>query len=79
MFKKKEEKSIIKNSLGKLGLEKLDTLNKLRLVVVSIFALSTLSIILVFVTDFWVSATLILISYILVFVLMVKLLIIKKL
>ncbi len=79
MFKKKEEKSIIKNSLGKLGLEKLDTLNKLRLVVVSIFALSTLSIILVFVTDFWVSAALILISYILVFVLMVKLLIIKKL
>lgn len=59
--------------------DKLDTLNKLRLAVISIFVLSTLSMILVFVTDFIISVFLILVSYIIAFVLMIKLLIIKKL
>ena len=57
----------------------LDVLTKLRLVVVSIFVLSTISILLVFVADFVISVILILIGYIMVFVLMIKLLIIKKL
>lgn len=62
-----------------MSFPKLDVLTKLRLVVISIFILSTLSIILVFITDFVIPAILILISYITVFVLMIKLLIIKKL
>lgn len=74
MSEKKERKNMMDNIFGKL-----DALYKLRLVVASIFVLSTLSIILVFVTDFWVSVALIVISYVLVLVLMVKLLIIKKL
>ena len=74
MLKKKEEKiTEIKNS------DKLDTLTKLRLVVISIFALATISILLVFVTDFVISALFILLSYITVFILMIKLLLIKKL
>jgi len=59
--------------------DKLDVLNKLRLAVISIFVLSTLSIISIFVTDFIISVFLILVSYIIVFVVMIKLLIIKKL
>jgi len=57
---------------------KLNTLIKLRLVVTSIFALSTLSIILV-TTSFVATVLLILLSYILVLTLMIKLFIIKKL
>ena len=74
MEKKKEKKSQELMSIGKL-----DTLMKLRLIVGSIFALSTLSIILVFITDFVVSVVFILISYIMVFGLMIKLFTIKKL
>ncbi len=59
--------------------DKLNVLNKLRLAVISIFVLSTLSMILVFVAGFIISVFLILVSYIIVFVLMTKLLIIKKL
>ena len=76
MQKKKEKE---KKSLEPMPLRKLDTLMKLRLIVGLIFALSTLSIILVFITDFVLSAVLILISYIMVFVLMIKLFTIKKL
>ena len=57
----------------------LNTLKKLQIVVASIFLLSTLSIILVFVADFSIAVFLILISYLMVFVLMIKLLVIKKL
>jgi hypothetical protein len=63
MEKKKEKK------LQELmSIRKMDTLMKLRLIVGSIFALSTLSIILVFITDFVVS----------VFGLMIKLFTIKE-
>lgn len=61
------------------GIKKLDILTKLRLAVISIFVLSTLSILLVFVTGFVIPVFLVLISYVMVFVLMIKLLIIKKL
>ena len=59
--------------------DRLNVLNKLRLAVISIFVLSTLSMILIFVTDFIIPVFLILVSYIIVFVLMIKLLIIKGL
>jgi hypothetical protein len=73
MEKKKEKK------LQELmSIRKMDTLMKLRLIVGSIFALSTLSIILVFITDFVVSVIFILISYIMVFGLMIKLFTIKE-
>jgi len=74
MEKKKEKK------LQELmSIRKMDTLMKLRLIVGSIFVLSTLSIILVFITDFVVSVVFILISYIMVFGLMIKLFTIKEL
>ena len=57
---------------------KLNTLTKLRIVITSVFALSTLSIILV-TTSFAATVILILLSYILVLILMIKLFIIKKL
>ena len=74
MEKKKEKKS-----QELMSIRKMDTLMKLRLIVGSIFALSTLSIILVFITDFVVSVVFILISYIMVFGLMIKLFTIKEL
>jgi hypothetical protein len=74
MEKKKEKKS-----QELMSIRKMDTLMKLRLVVGLIFALSTLSIILVFITDFVVSVVFILISYIMVFGLMIKLFTIMKL
>jgi hypothetical protein len=74
MEKKKEEKS-----QELMSIKKMDILMKLRLFVGSIFALSTLSIILVFFTDFWLPVILILFSYIMLFVLTIKLLIIRKL
>ena len=74
MEKKKEKKS-----QELMSIRKMDTLMKLRLVVGLIFALSTLSIILVFITDFVVSVVFILISYIMVFGLMIKLFTIKEL
>jgi len=60
------------------SLSEMDILTKLRLFVISIFVLSSLSLILVFIS-FPISALLALISYFMVFVLMVKLLRIKKL
>ncbi len=74
MEKKKEKKS-----QELMSIRKMDTLMKLRLIVGSIFALSTLSIILVFITDFVVSVVFILISYIMVFGLVIKLFTIKEL
>jgi hypothetical protein len=74
MEKKKEKKS-----QELMSIRKMDTLMKLRLIVGSIFALSTLSIILVFITDFWLPVILILFSYIMLCVLTIKLLIIRKL
>jgi hypothetical protein len=57
----------------------LNTLKKLQIIVASIFLLSTLSIILVLVSDFAIAVFLILISYLMLFVLTIKLLITKKL
>lgn len=68
-----------KTSLEIKMLSELDILMKLRLVVTSIFILSTVSIILVFISEFVISVVLILISYLLIFILMIKLLLIKKL
>ena len=67
------EKGKEKKSFESLSIKKLDTLKKIRLFVVLIFAISTLSIVLVFIPiDFRVPVIFILISYIMVFVLMVK-------
>ena len=83
MEKKKQKKSIIKEKENKkidlFSIKKLDALMKLRLIVGLIFTLSTLSIILVFITDFWLPGILILFSYILVIILTIKLFTIKKL
>ena len=74
MIKKKE-----KNLLELMRLKKLDALLKLRIIVGSIFALSTLAIILVFIVDFIFSAVFMLLSYFMVFVLMIRLFAVKKL
>ncbi len=74
MEKKKEKKS-----QELMSIRKMDTLMKLRLIVGSIFTLSTLSIILVFIANFAVAVVFVLISYLMVFVLMIKLFSIKEL
>lgn len=74
MQKKKEEKLIEMKTLTKL-----DALMKLRLVVITIFALMTFSIMLILANQYPIGAGVILISYIVVLVLMVKLLITKEL
>jgi len=85
LFKKNEqEKHLVtdheeKRSLGISVLKKFNTLKKLRFAVTLIFLLSTLAIILVFITDFVVAVLLILISYCLLIILMIKLFITKKL
>ena len=76
---KKKEKKEIPKKVRNNGFAKMDALTKLRLIVGSIFALSTLSIILVFANLWTLGAFLISISYVLVFALMVKLLLTKKL
>ena len=82
MPKKKEKKPAKSAELWNLS--SLDTLMKLRIIITSIFALSTISIILLIVFPseqlYWlIAALLILISYVMVFALMVKLLIMKEL
>jgi hypothetical protein len=82
MPKKKEEKTVKPAEIWNLS--KLDTLMKLRIIITSIFALSTVSIILLIVFPseqlYWViAALLVLISYVMVFALMVKLLMTKEL
>jgi hypothetical protein len=68
--------------LEKLNLfyiNRLNALTKLRIIVGIIFTLATLSIILVFVISFWITAIMILLSYLLILVLTIKLFRIKKL
>ena len=65
-------------ALEKISSE-LNALMKLRLVVITIFALMTFSIILILANQYPIGAGAILISYIAVLVLMVKLLITKEL
>jgi hypothetical protein len=74
MEKKKEGKVIKINSLNGMSV-----LKKLQIIVSLIFILSTLAIVLIFVTNFVFAAILILISYLMVFGLTVKLLMTKKL
>lgn len=57
----------------------IDVLKKLQIIIGSIFLLSTLSIITAVVSDFFISVLMILISYLMVFILLIKLLIINKL
>jgi hypothetical protein len=59
-------------------ISKLDALTKLRIIVITIFILCTISIPLL-IYGYIISAFLLIISYILVIVLMIKLMIIKKL
>ena len=72
--KEKKDRKIIKIK----SFEGLNVLSKLRLVITLIFVLSTVSILLV-TTDFVISVALILISYFMLFILMLKLLFVKKL
>lgn len=65
--------------LDLLSLNKFDVLTKLRIIVGLIFTLATLSIILVFVIAFWITAILILFCYLLILVLTIKLFRIRKL
>jgi hypothetical protein len=74
------EKSKEKKSLEPWSIKKLDSLRRIRLFVVSIFAFSTLSIVLVFIPiDFRAPVIFILISYVLVFILMIRLFTIREL
>ncbi len=57
----------------------MDTLMKLRLVITMIFLFSTIAIILVFVTLILPAVILFLLSYLMVFVLMIKLFIVREL
>jgi len=71
---KKEEKNKKSNSFTRL-----DLLTKLRVVIYSVFVLSTIAIILLIVNSWAIGASLAIISYLMVLVLTIKLLIIKKL
>jgi hypothetical protein len=72
-------KKIKLNSLEIKQLTEMNVLTKLRIVVISIFILSSLSFVLVFISEFVISVILILISYFMLFILMIKLLLVKKL
>jgi len=77
MVEKPRKKIDIQN-LGITKISEIDALTKLRIIVITIFILSTISIPLL-IYGFIISALLLILSYILVIVLMLKLLIIKKL
>ena len=79
---KKVTKKGMKNKVKLLEIKSLSNLNllmKLRLVVIAIFLLSTLAIFLTFTSDFFIAVVMILTSYLMLFVLTIKLLITKKL
>jgi hypothetical protein len=77
MTEKQTENKYHQNfSIGYIS--ELDALTKLRIIVITIFILSTVSIPLL-IYGFIISAFLLIISYILVLVLLIKLMIIKKL
>ena len=61
------------------NISNLNTLMKLRFIIALIFTLSTIAIILVFITDFFISVIFILFSYLMVFGLLIKLFTIKNL
>jgi hypothetical protein len=79
---KKVTKKEMKNNRKMFEIKSFSNLNllmKLRLVVTVIFLLSTLAILLTFISDFFIAVVMILISYLMLFVLTIKLLITKKL
>jgi len=68
-----------KLSISIPGFQHLNALLKLRVVITSLFVLYTLAILLIFANGYMISAVLLLISYILLFILMIKLFMTKKL
>ena len=68
-----------KRSLSIPGFSHFNALLKLRIVVLTLFMLFTLAIILIFANGYMISAVLILLGYVLLFILMVRLFLIKKL
>jgi hypothetical protein len=68
-----------KLSLSIPGFQHFNALLKLRVVISSLFVLYTLAIVLIFANGYMISAVLILLSYVLLFILMIKLFRIKKL
>jgi hypothetical protein len=68
-----------KLSISRPGVQHLNALLKLRVVITSLFVLYTLAILLIFANGYMISAVLLLISYIFLFILMIKLFITKKL
>jgi hypothetical protein len=68
-----------KMSLKIPGFQNLHVLTKLRVAVTTIFFLCTLAVLLIFITDFVYPAFLLVFCYLLLFVLMVKLFITKRL
>jgi hypothetical protein len=68
-----------KLSISIPGFQHLNALLKLRVVITSLFVLYTLAILLIFANGYMISAVLLLISYIFLFILMIKLFITKKL
>jgi hypothetical protein len=68
-----------KLSLSIPGFQSFNALMKLRIVITTLFILFTLAILLIFANGYMISAALILISYILLLILMVKLFKTKKL
>jgi len=75
-----EKQTIDKNhkNISITNLSELDALTKLRIIVITIFILTTISIPLL-IYGFIISALLLIISYLLVIVLLIKLMTIKKL
>jgi hypothetical protein len=68
-----------KLSINIPGFQHLNALLKLRVVITSLFVLYTLAILLIFANGYMISAVLILLSYALLFILMIKLFMTKKL
>jgi hypothetical protein len=78
---KEERVEIIKkerNIFQMPGFQQYNALTKLRIIVSLIFFLCTISMILIFANGYIISAVLLLIGYILLFILMIKLFMIKK-
>jgi hypothetical protein len=76
---KKEEIKKEKRSLKIPGFHNLHVLTKLRVAVTTIFFLCTIAVILIFVTDFVIPAIILILSYILLFIFMIKLFMTKRL
>jgi hypothetical protein len=76
MTKKQSKVKILKN-LDIKNISELDSLSKLRITIITIFALTTISIPLLLIGNI-ISAYLLIISYLMLFILTIKLIVIKK-